>query len=151
PSGGVLLVKTFAAFLMFSLASVLASGTPSQSEEGPPAWAYPVNPPDLKLPPDDGTQRRVPDSSAAFTLTQLRDLFFAPDWHPGDHPPMPEIVARGRKPDVRACGVCHRADGPGGPENSGLAGLPPPISCSRWPTLKAVPERLRCPNGFRHS
>jgi hypothetical protein len=22
-----------------------------------------------------------------------------------------------------ACGVCHRADGPGGPENIGIAGL----------------------------
>ena len=117
-------MKTFAALLMLSLASALAAGTPAHSEEGPPAWAYPVNPPDFKLPPDDGTLRHVPDSIAAFTLTQLRDLFFAPDWHPGDHPPMPEIVSRGRKPDVRACGVCHRADGPGGPENSGLAGLP---------------------------
>ena len=34
---------------------------------------------------------------------------------------MPDIVAHGRKPDVMACGVCHRADGPGGPENAGLA------------------------------
>jgi len=37
---------------------------------------------------------------------------------------MPEVVARGRKPDVFACGFCHRADGPGGPENASLAGLP---------------------------
>jgi len=83
-----------------------------------------VNPPDFKLPPDDGALRRVAGSNAAFTLTQLRDRFFAPDWHPGDHPPMPDVVSRGRKPDVFACGFCHRADGPGGPENSNLAGLP---------------------------
>jgi cytochrome c553 len=37
---------------------------------------------------------------------------------------MPEVVARGRKPDVRACGSCHRAEGTGGPENSSLAALP---------------------------
>jgi cytochrome c553 len=37
---------------------------------------------------------------------------------------MPEIVARGRKPAVLACGSCHRADGSGGPENARLAGLP---------------------------
>ena len=37
---------------------------------------------------------------------------------------MPTIVAIGRKPEVMACGVCHRADGPGGPENSSLFGLP---------------------------
>ncbi len=69
---------------MLSLASVLATASPAQSEEVPPAWAYPVNPPDFKPTPDDGTLRRVSDSTAAFTLTQLRDLFFAPDWHPGD-------------------------------------------------------------------
>ena len=33
-------------------------------------------------------------------------------------------MAQGRKPAVFACGVCHRADGPGGPENANIAGLP---------------------------
>ena len=89
-----------------------------------PAWAYPVNPPDFKPMLDDGSIRRVPGSAAGFTLTQLRDLFRAPDWHPQDHPRMPAIVAEGRKPNVFACGFCHRADGPGGPENAGIAGLP---------------------------
>jgi len=37
---------------------------------------------------------------------------------------MPDIVAHGRRPDVRACGSCHRAEGTGGPENASLAGLP---------------------------
>jgi cytochrome c553 len=37
---------------------------------------------------------------------------------------MPEIVSQGRQPNVFACGFCHRADEPGGPENSSLAGLP---------------------------
>src|SRR5947209_8035611 len=37
---------------------------------------------------------------------------------------MPRIVAQGRKPDVFACGFCHRADGPGSPQNAALAGLP---------------------------
>src|SRR5262249_693669 len=96
----------------------------AHGQDTPPPWAYVMNPPDFQPAPDDGSLRRVPDSDAAFTLTQVRDLFFAPDWHPSDHPPMPEVVARGRKPDVFACGVCHRADGPGGPESSSLAGLP---------------------------
>jgi len=60
-----------------------------------PAWAYPVNPPDFKPVPDDGSIRRVPDSSAGFTLSQVRDLFAAPDWHPDAHPQMPSVVARG--------------------------------------------------------
>ena len=37
---------------------------------------------------------------------------------------MPDVVAHGSKPDRMACGVCYRADGPGGPENASLAGLP---------------------------
>ena len=87
-----------------------------------PAWAYPWAP-DFKVPPDRGGATHVPDSTATFTVTQERDLFFVPDWHPGDHAPMPDIVARGRRPDVRACGSCHRAEGTGGPENASLAGL----------------------------
>jgi cytochrome c553 len=90
----------------------------------PPEWAYPVNPPGFKPRPDDGTPRRMPGSTATFTLTQLRDYFLSPDWHAADHPAQPEVVAHGRKPDVFACGFCHRADGAGGPENANLMGLP---------------------------
>jgi len=100
-----------------------AVSPPPMSSPSFPAWAYPWAP-DFKAAPDDGMPRHVPDSSAAFTITQERDLFFVPDWHPGDHPPMPDIVAHGRRPDVRACGSCHRAEGTGGPENASLAGLP---------------------------
>jgi cytochrome c553 len=88
-----------------------------------PAWAYPWAP-DFKAMPDDGLPRHVPDSDAAFTVTQERDLFFVPDWHPGDHPLMPDAVGKGRRPEVRACGSCHRASGTGGPKNASLAGLP---------------------------
>ena len=104
--------------------SVLLAGMPAYSAEEPPAWAYPMNTPGFKPTPDDGSIRRVPGSSAGYTLTQTRNRFGAVDWHPGDHPPMPEVVGRGRKPGVFACGWCHRADGPGGPENANLAGLP---------------------------
>jgi len=89
-----------------------------------PRWAYPENNPAYKPPADDGKAVRVPDSTAGYTWSQLRDRFIAPVWHPGDHHPLPDIVATGRKPDVFACGYCHRADGPGGPENADLAGLP---------------------------
>ena len=111
-----------AGLAMLGLAAVPTR--PAHAQDAPPAWAYPVNPPDFKPEPDDGEARHVPDSAAAFTRTQARDLFEALDWHPSDHPPMPDAVAHGRKPDAMACGVCHRADGPGGPENASLAGLP---------------------------
>jgi hypothetical protein len=67
------------------LASVLAIWGIARGDEGPPAWAYAVNPPGVIPPPDDGTPRHVPDGAAGFTLTQIRDLFFSPDWHPEDH------------------------------------------------------------------
>ena len=102
----------------------LVSGTSARAEDVIPRWAYPIAPPGTPVPPDDGTVRRVPGSTAGFTLTELRDLFEARDWFPGGHPAMPPIVAHGRKPDIRACGVCHRPEGTGGPENAVLAGLP---------------------------
>ena len=113
--------------IALSNAAVAQSPAPAASASSAPAsfpaWAYPWAP-DFKAAPDDGVPRRVPDSSASFTVTQERDLFFVPDWHPDDHPAMPDIVAHGRRPDVRACGSCHRAEGTGGPENASLAGLP---------------------------
>ena len=91
--------------------------------DGPPAWAYPIAQADLTAA-EDGVPRRVPNSSITYTLPQLRDRFIASDWHPEDHPPMPPIVALGRKPHVFACGFCHRADGSGTPPNAALAGKP---------------------------
>jgi cytochrome c553 len=37
---------------------------------------------------------------------------------------MPDIVARGRKPDVHACALCHYPNGQGRPENASVVGLP---------------------------
>jgi cytochrome c553 len=106
------------------VAGLAVAATLAAAGVEPPSWAYPVNPPDFKPRADDGQPRRVPDSTAGYTVTELRDLFAAPVWHPEDHPALPAIVAHGRKPAVFACGVCHRADGPGGPENANIAGLP---------------------------
>ena len=106
-----------------AMAQAPNTGPASPASSSFPAWAYPWAP-DFKAAADDGIPRHVPDSAASFTITQERDLFFAPDWHPEDHPAMPDVVAHGRPPDVRACGSCHRSEGTGGPENAGLAGLP---------------------------
>lgn len=101
-----------------------AGQAPSPStSDSLPTWAYPWAPA-FAVPPADDVPQHLPGSTAAVSWKQARDLFFAPDWHPEAHPPMPEVVASGRKPDVRACGSCHRAEGTGGPENAVLAGLP---------------------------
>lgn len=100
-----------------------AASAPDSASASYPFWAYPWAP-NFQIPTPDDVPQRVPASTAAFSWMQARDLFFAPSWHPEDHSAMPGVVARGRKPDVRACGSCHRAEGTGGPENSSLAGLP---------------------------
>ncbi|HEX5960417.1 MAG TPA: hypothetical protein VFY97_04125 [Rhodanobacteraceae bacterium] len=89
------------------------------------AWAFPLNPPaDPRAPkPDMHKPLRVPDSTRTYTLSDYDDMFNAPDWFPRDHPPMPRIVARGRKP-AWACAYCHLPTGQGRPENAPLAGLP---------------------------
>jgi cytochrome c553 len=94
----------------------------------PPGWAYPVNAPGTAPTPppkDDGTPKRVPGSTVALTITQTRDFTNVPDWHPDDHPPMPDIIKHGRAPEVRfGCGYCHYPNGRGRPENASVAGLP---------------------------
>jgi cytochrome c553 len=65
----------------------------------------------------------LPGSDASFTSHEMTDLFNARDWFPADHPPMPDVVAHGRKPEVRACAMCHLPNGQGRPENAGVAGL----------------------------
>jgi cytochrome c553 len=109
--------------ISFTIALVPALAA-EQAAEGVPMWAYPTAPPGAKPSPDDGVPLKVPGSTASYTVPQVRDRFLAPDWRPSERPPMPDIVARGRKPDAFACGFCHRADGIGGPENANLTGLP---------------------------
>jgi cytochrome c553 len=141
-------VQEFAPLLIFVFASALASDTTALNKTQPPAWAYPVNPPNFKPAPDDDKTNHVPDSTISYTSSQLHDFYLAPDWHPGDHTPMPEIVMHGRKPGVYACSFCHRADGPGGPENSSLAGQPAAYIIQQMADFKSgarktsVPQRL---------
>ncbi len=89
-----------------------------------PAWAYPLTPQAPKPEPEEGVVQKVPGSDVGLTITQSRDRYAVPDWHPGDHPAMPRSVSNGRKLDVWACGFCHRPTGRGGPENASITGLP---------------------------
>ncbi|MEY4880453.1 MAG: hypothetical protein RJB62_1922 [Pseudomonadota bacterium] len=104
-------------------AAAPAEAAPAGAFE-PPAWAYPVMDEGRGRGPDDGTLHTVPGSTLQLTQTQINDPFNPPDWYPDEHPPMPEVVAHGRQPDVRACAQCHMPHGAGHPESSGLAGLP---------------------------
>jgi cytochrome c553 len=86
-----------------------------------PIWAYPGN---FSANATGAEQQHLPGSKASYTTSQINDLFVVPDWYPDAHPPMPEVIAHGRKPDVYACGHCHLPNGQGRPENASIAGLP---------------------------
>jgi cytochrome c553 len=95
-----------------------------------PAWAYAIAPP--PSPPVPGAPAAAPDTSLKslpgvtkqFTRQQIADGFGPADWYPEDHPVMPDIVAKGKRPDARACGLCHMPNGKGRQENAGVSGLP---------------------------
>lgn len=93
--------------------------------QAPLDWAYPDG---RGARPSGGwdTHRALstPGGTVTFTEAETRDFFKVPDWRPKSHPPMPPVVASGRKPDVYACGFCHLPGGEGRPENATLAGLP---------------------------
>jgi len=134
-------------FVGFAVA--IAAHAQSISDAGaPPPWAYVVSSSETQKVADEDLVRRVPNSDVTYTFAQVNDLFFAPDWHPADHPKPPDIVAYGRKPNVFACGYCHRVDGSGGPENAGIAGLPKDYILQQLAAFKdgsratSVPERL---------
>jgi cytochrome c553 len=107
----------------------------SFAADGPPAWAYGFPQPGAPAAPAGGagrggqaapdtTPKRLAGSNLEFTLAQIRDGFGPADWFPGDHPAMPEIVAHGRRPEVRACALCHYPNGKGRAENAPIAGYP---------------------------
>jgi cytochrome c553 len=131
-----ILIRGFVLALL--LAPAIGAAPPQQDKDAapPPPWAYgftspagatasdPPAPPPFAPVPDDGALKRLPGSTGSFTITQIRDSYGPADWYPSDHPQMPEVVAHGRKPDVRACSLCHYPNGKGRPENAGIAGLP---------------------------
>ena len=113
----------------------MLTASKSFGADGPPAWAYGYPQPGAAAAPAGGggrgaqaapdtSPKRLAGSNLEFTLAQIRDGFGPADWFPGDHPTMPEIVAHGRRPDVRACALCHYPNGKGRAENAPIAGYP---------------------------
>ncbi len=91
-------------------------------------WAYQVLDesllPQRDLDIDLQAPRSVPGSSLQRNQEQIDDHWNPPDWYPDAHyAPVPDVVARGGGPTVRACAACHGYTGAGHPESSHLAGL----------------------------
>jgi cytochrome c553 len=121
------------------------TAVPLERFETAPLWAYgydkppapgekaaPQPPPTRSLrpnePADEQTRpQHVEGSTAAFSLVDIRDQQNVIDWFPGDHPPMPAVVAHGPSRMgtlARGCAACHLPNGRGRPENAPAAALP---------------------------
>ena len=106
--------------------SLLTAGL-AFAEDAVPYWAYGIPPGPVVAPapaPPDPSMKHLPGNDLAFTRAQISNGFGPADWYPGDHPQMPPIVAKGKEPAVRACGLCHYPNGKGRAENAGVSGLP---------------------------
>src|SRR4026208_1505051 len=121
-------MRRFAAVVIVGIAVV--AGSLLRAAGDPPARAYAISPPAPARTPaappaqPDPKPRTLPGSTLSFPLATIRDAFGPADWFPGDHPAMTEVVAKGRRPDVRACSLCHYPNGKGRRENAGVSGLP---------------------------
>jgi cytochrome c553 len=119
-------MRRFVAFVVLGIAPLCATGALRAAGE-PPAWAYaiPQAPPaGAPAAPPDTSVKQLPGSALTFTRQQISDGFGPADWFPDDHPTMPDVVAHGKRPDARACALCHYPNGKGRQENAGIAGLP---------------------------
>ncbi len=137
----------FAGLVVQSSLSLAQSTLAPSHREGFPLWAFGyIVPPE---PPEDWSQRCLGDrprdcdrpggmpadttgnlmtlegSDLAFTQAQITAPFSPADWFPGDHPPMPDVVAYGKEEiGMRACAICHLPNGQGLMQNAPVAGLP---------------------------
>ena len=156
------------AFVVVAVAAVAVSG----QVPAPPPWAYgfseagiePAAPPcsqDSKPmdcahagEPHTATDvmYTVPESDLTFNEAQVYDNYGPADWNPGDHPTMPDIVARGRESDtLRACGVCHYPSGMGKPEMQEVAEYYASIERRQWIRVvetETVPRTNHTQNGL---
>jgi cytochrome c553 len=111
--------------------TIIASASAMFAADPPPPWAYGYEgppPPNAAPPPPapantDPTPRSLPGVSTQYSRAQIANRFGPADWYPGDHPTMPNIVAKGKQPDVWACSLCHYPNGKGRAENAGVNGL----------------------------
>jgi cytochrome c553 len=104
-----------------------AWGFTGPAQKTPPPPAPPAKP---QPAPDNKKLYTLPGSRFSFTEAQVSNVtienrYKPVDWYPEDHPEnVPDIVARGRRSaEIYPCGLCHRPNGNGRPENAAITGL----------------------------
>ena len=166
-------MKQYAGVLIVAMLGIVAGVVPS-AQVAPaaavaPDWAYgylaPLAPTDRVAPPcpagakgfpdcayvgapvpEDGVKRTLPDTPLTFTRAEVFFDYGPADWYPGDHPPMPDIVAKGKQAEgSRACALCHYPNGQGKMENGHVAGLPAPYILQQLNAFKSGARRSADP------
>jgi cytochrome c553 len=131
----VLAVVCAAVILAFSRSFAASQNDP------PPDWAFVAIVSALDAKPNGDVT--VPGSSLRLSAGgKDNDEFYGTDWFPQDHAPMPDVVARGRPPQLPACVECHLPSGVGGPESAVIAGLPANYIEQQFEEFRT--ERRRC-------
>jgi cytochrome c553 len=96
--------------------------------------------------PEDGVKRTLADTDRRFTRNEAYMDYGPADWYPGDHPPMPDVVAKGKEADgARACALCHYPNGQGKMENGHVAGLPAAYILQQLEAFKSGARRSADP------
>jgi cytochrome c553 len=138
--------RRIASVVLITAAALLTFGPVGTAQQRPlpAAWPYglppvppgeyppqapPILPPKEFVPPPPPAKSpdelvQAEGSEFRFTRQQIGYRHGPADWFPQDHPEMPEIVAKGKNPEVRACAMCHLPNGRGRPENAPIQGLP---------------------------
>ena len=136
-------MRTVAGSVMLLLAAIVTAGVLVVADEPPPPWAYGFAGPAPRHP---RPRQRRPGGRTGGTPARAgpgRDAEEAARQHAARSPwrrsatasarptGIRAIIRRcrrswrtGKRPDVRACSLCHYPNGKGRPENAGVSGLP---------------------------
>jgi cytochrome c553 len=122
--------------------TILAFSGPCFAEPRP-QWAFFV--PDALAAPET----LKPEASAP---EPALDVLNPPDWYPAEHPPMPEVVAHGSRPQgertapLLPCALCHLPNGLGHVESASLAGLPADYIIRQFTEFRSGERRITVGN-----
>ncbi len=112
--------------IMLFTAIGIAVPVSAADDAPPPYWAFAIGSyatEETRKGQNDDIPLHVPNSDVVMTRKQTLDIFNVPDWHPDQHPPAPDVVMRGKKPNGYSCAYCHYANGMGLPESASIAGF----------------------------
>jgi cytochrome c553 len=110
--------------VLMLVSAIAAAPQQPAAPTGPPTWAFPFGEQVAQSPrKEEEGPLKIPGSAKTYTQAQIDDAFNPPDWFPDEHPPTPQVVARGSGKDVRACAQCHLSTGMGHPESAIVTGF----------------------------